>query len=105
MPEPIVPSQNASTSSSLTPAEPSASFVESTSSSSTPLSQCSPKGVQPMPTIATRSRIPCEAMRSTAFLLRAFGATYRSCFPEVIVHAVGGEQAPERHLDAIANLD
>src|SRR5438552_727596 len=35
------------------PAEASASFVEATRRSLTPLAQCSPNGVHPMPTIAT----------------------------------------------------
>jgi hypothetical protein len=61
-PEPIVPSQNASTSSSATPAEVSASVDASMSRSSVDLSQCSANGVHPMPTMATLSRIPCEAM-------------------------------------------
>ena len=35
-----------------------AALDDSTSRSSGPLSQCSPKGVQPMPTMATRSLMP-----------------------------------------------
>ena len=43
-------------------AELSAAWDDSTRRSLTLLSQCSPKGVQPMPTIATRSRMPLLAM-------------------------------------------
>jgi hypothetical protein len=57
-PEPIVPNQNASTSSSVMPALCSAADDDSMSMSSVLLSQCSPKAVQPMPTIATLSRMP-----------------------------------------------
>ena len=57
-PEPIVPSQNASTSSSVMPADFSAADDESISMSSVERSQCSPNVVQPMPTMATWSRIP-----------------------------------------------
>src|SRR5262249_17424311 len=45
------------------PADWYASLAASTSRSSAPLSQCSPKGVQPMPTMATRSLMPLLAMR------------------------------------------
>src|SRR5215470_12095902 len=44
------------------PAEPSASLAASIRRSLAPLSQRSPNGVQPMPTIATRSRIPLLAI-------------------------------------------
>ena len=44
----------------LSPAN--AALVASSSSSGTPLSQCSANGVQPMPTMATRSLMPCEPM-------------------------------------------
>ena len=78
---------------SSTPAEASASVAASISRSSAPLSQCSPNGVQPMPTMATRSLMPCEAMPSV------LSAPDGARLPEVVVDAVGGEQAPERHLD------
>src|SRR5262249_29874616 len=58
IPLPMVPSQYASTCSGSMPADWYASLAASTSRSSAPLSQCSPKGVQPMPTIATRSLMP-----------------------------------------------
>src|SRR5215467_5713373 len=45
------------------PADWYASRAASTSRSSAPLSHCSPKGVQPMPTMATRSLMPLLAMR------------------------------------------
>src|SRR4029453_10525221 len=47
----------------------------STSRSSGPLSQCSPKGVQPMPTIATRSLIPLLAMRVSFSVSYSAGRT------------------------------
>ena len=59
-PEPIVPSQKASMSASTTPADADAAVAASTSRSSVDLSQCSPKAVQPMPTMATWSLMPCD---------------------------------------------
>src|SRR5688500_18126786 len=44
------------------PADLSAADDESTSMSSMLLSQCSPNDVQPIPTMATRSRMPLLAM-------------------------------------------
>src|SRR5262245_61921074 len=61
-PEYSVPSQNASTTSMPMPADLRAADDDSTSMSSMLLSQCSPNDVQPMPTIATRSRMPLLAM-------------------------------------------
>ena len=55
-----------------------------------PLSQCSAKRVQPMPTMATRSLIPW---------LPISASTAEPRLPEVVVDAVGGEQPAERHLD------
>ena len=49
-----------------------------------PVSQCSPKWVQPMPTMATRSLMPCEPMSA----LRVFLAGKESSLPEVVVDAV-----------------
>src|SRR5262245_4237704 len=96
MPEPIVPSQYASTSSFLMPDVVKASVAESTSRSSALLSQCSPKGVQPMPTMATLSRMPCDAMSATS--------SYGTGLPEVIVHTFRREEATEAHLDPITDL-
>ncbi len=62
MPDIAVPTQYASMSCLSTPALASAALVESSSRSSAPLSQCSPKRVQPIPTMATRSLIPWELM-------------------------------------------
>ena len=59
-PEPIVPSQNASMSSSEVPAAAAAAVADSTRRSSADLSQCSPNGVQPIPTMATLSLMPCD---------------------------------------------
>src|SRR2546429_9007259 len=101
MPEPMVPNQKASMSSSLTPAEPRASVVESTRSSSVPLCQCSPKGVHPMPTMATRSRIPLDAIASRSLL---DSGRQRAGLPEVVVDVARGEQPPERHLHPISHL-
>src|ERR687898_2544218 len=97
MPDCAVPSQNASTSSLPMPADANASPVASRSRSSMPLSQCSAKRVQPIPTIATRSRMPCDAM--SALLPRP----ERPGLPEVVVDPFGGEQSPERHLDPVAD--
>src|SRR5581483_5868418 len=96
-PLPIVPSQYASTWSGSTPAERYASPAASTSRSSGPLSQCSPNGVQPMPTIATRSLIPLLAMASPS--------TPRTGLPKVVVDALRGEEAPERHLEVVPDRD
>src|SRR5256884_1340509 len=133
------------------PADAVASLAASTRRSLTPLSQCSPKGVQPMPTIATRSRIPLLAItglldldhftarlvalapaalgrrsartvsdhftaRLVALAPAALGrrsartATARELayglrLPEVIMDAVGGVEAAEGHLDALADGD
>jgi hypothetical protein len=57
-PDPIVPNQKASMSSSVTPALASAADDASMSMSSALLSQCSPKLGQPIPMIATLSRDP-----------------------------------------------
>src|SRR4051812_44592331 len=92
----MVPSQKASTSARGMPEVVQASVTASTRRSSGPLSQCSPKGVQPIPTMATRSRIPLLAIRSD---LRSD----RLGFPEVVVDALGGEQPPERHLHPLAD--
>src|SRR3954470_21386851 len=59
------------------------SSVASTSRSSVDRSQCSPNGVQPMPTIATLSRIPLLATWPR--------------LPEVVVNALGGVKPPEGH--------
>src|SRR5262245_33655327 len=114
---PRLPSQNASIWSMARPAEASASCEASSARSPTPLSQCSPNWVQPMPTIATRSRIPLLDM-SCLLALRFYGrgryawrararrlSAQRSRLPEVVVDAVGGVQTAERHLDAVADLD
>ena len=63
-PEPMVPSQNASMSPSSAPAEAAAAVADSTKRSSVDLSQCSPNAVQPMPTIATWSLMPCDPIYS-----------------------------------------
>ena len=55
-----MPSQKASTSSIEMPALATASDVESMSIDSVDRSQCSPNSVHPIPTMATRSRIPRE---------------------------------------------
>src|SRR5258705_9101590 len=105
-------------------AEATASVAASTSRSPTLLSQRSPNCVQPIPTIATRSRIPLLAMISsfegqgpatedpdTPLKSRAPGRSSarplrcRSGLPEIVVHAVGGVELAERHLDPIADLD
>src|SRR5262245_47297481 len=97
MPDIAVPSQYASTSCFVMPADANASFDDSIRRSSAPLFQCSPKGVQPMPTIATRSRMPWEPIARS---LAPNGAR----LPEVVVNLVRREQPTERHLDAVAHL-
>ena len=71
----------------------------STSRSSADLSQCSPKAVQPIPTMATRSLMPCDA--HVTHPSRLLGAD-RPRLPEVVVDAGGGDQPPEGHLDPAA---
>src|SRR5712692_2822455 len=103
MPEPIVPNKNASMSSRLTWADPKASVAASTKRSSALLSHRSPNGVQPIPTIVTWSRIPLDAMSVTLLARRG---PDRSGFPEIVMHPVRRrEEATERHLHAVANLD
>src|SRR5579859_3746995 len=98
MPEPIVPSQKASTSPSWMCADAKASIEASSSRSSALLSQRSPNSVQPIPTIATRSRMPLDAISLT--LLGGPG------LPEIVVHAIGRREQPAKgHLDAVTDLD
>src|SRR3954470_6246551 len=75
------------------PAEAYAAFAASTSRSSRPLSQCSTKFVQPMPTIATRSLMPWLPI------------AHQPSLPEVVDDAVGGVQPAEGHLYSLADLD
>src|SRR5438477_9531694 len=79
------------------PAERYASLAASTSRSSGPLFQCSPKGVQPMPTIATRSLMPLLAMTSPS----PPGAG----LPEIVVYPLRREKATEGHLEVVADRD
>src|SRR5262245_57972773 len=81
------------------PADAYASYAASTRRSSEPLSQCSPNFVQPMPTIATRSLMPLLAMSFAPSL-----SALRARLPEVVVDAVRGLHAAERHLDLVADL-
>src|SRR3954471_9983805 len=90
MPDCAVPNQYASTSSLLTPAPVNASPLASMMRSSSPLSQCSANRVQPIATMATRSRMP--------LLLIRFWLHDRPCLPEVVGDAIGGEQPAEGHL-------
>src|SRR5687768_18117974 len=83
------------------PAEAYASYAASTSRSSGPLSQCSPKGVHPMPTIATRSLMPLLAIEFSL----ASRSALRPRLPEVVMDTVRGEEAAERHLDLVADRD
>src|SRR5690348_11737507 len=69
------------------------------SRSSADLSQCSPKGVQPMPTIATWSQIPLDAISARSFVRVAD----RPRLPEIVLHPADFVQPPERHLDAVAD--
>src|ERR1700734_825532 len=86
-----------------TPADATHSTAASVNRSSALLSHSSPKGVHPMPTIATRSRIPLLAMSAVLLLLRAgFRAPlvveHGPGLPEVIMHALCRIEAPEGHL-------
>src|SRR5919109_1530023 len=92
------------------PAEAYASVAASTRRSSGPLSQCSPKGVQPMPTIATRSLIPLLAIAFSLLPKNApafFGSLLaaRSGLPEIVVHALCSVQPAEGHLEVVADRD
>src|ERR1700758_4581878 len=105
MPDVIVPSQNASTSWIDMPADAAASVEDSIMRSSTPLSHSSPNRVQPMPMMATWSRMPLLPMvGSLAPCVRIHcGPVGRSGLPEVIVHALRGPHAPEGHSHPVAD--
>ena len=66
MPDVMVPSQKASTSWIDMPAEAAASVDDSIMRSSTPLSHSSPNRVQPIPMMATWSRMPLLPMVSSS---------------------------------------
>ena len=106
--EVMVPNQKASMSWMGIPAEAAASAAASVRRSSMPLSHSSPNFVQPMPMMATRSRMPLLAMVYSPSL--AGRASCRRAplgtgtgLPEVIVHAERGVDAPERHFDPAAD--
>jgi hypothetical protein len=63
-----------------------------------PLSHSSPNLVQPMPMMATWSRMPLLAM-PTPLRSGPGGPLNGAGLPEVIVHALRRVDAPERHLD------
>src|SRR5262249_30082188 len=96
MPQPLLPSQYAATSFLFLARLVKAPGAGSSRRSSALLSQCSPKGVQPMPTMATLSRMPCDAMSATS--------SYGTGLPEVIVHTFRREEATEAHLDPVTDL-
>src|SRR5277367_4192568 len=86
---------------SVTPALEVVSVTASINKSSAERSQCSPKAVQPIAIMATRSQIPCAAM--SALLGLSAG---RAGLPEVVVHPVFGcGQPPEGHFDLVADRD
>src|SRR5216117_988004 len=90
-------------------AEATASVAASTNKSPTLLSHRSPNCVQPMPTIATRSRMPLLAIyaspwRSGPCISGPRHPSDGTRFPEIVVDAVGGEELAERHLDPVADL-
>src|SRR5437660_3127486 len=107
----------------LSPTDASASRVASIIRSSRLLFQCSRNGVHDIPTMATLSFIPFELIgpppsaAAPMSPLMPYSLELRSSLrcgarssdwpylPEVVVDAVGGEQASERHLDAPADLD
>src|SRR5260370_12083955 len=94
IPDCTVPSQYASTSCLVTPADPNASAVAASSSSSTPLSQCSANRVQPMPPMATPSLIPCGPTSAVPLCVpfRAVRVPHPTGLPEIITDAVRPEQ-------------
>src|SRR4029077_10005760 len=97
-------SQKASTASLSMPAEANVSPAACTMRSSALRVQCSPNGVHPMPTMATRSLMPCEPISPPSPAgLYSSARPQRPGFPEVVVDAVGGEQLAERHLHPVAN--
>src|SRR6516165_3735169 len=128
----MVPSQKASMSWIDMPADAAASVAASVSRSSTPLSHSSPKRVQPMPMMATWSRMPllaiallsspcvalsCVALSSVALscaVLSYVGLSSvavagtrrpeeRAGLPEVIVHALRRPDPPEGHGHPVAD--
>ena len=104
MPDIAVPSQYASMSSLVMPADANVSSAASISRSSVPLFQCSPNGVHPIPTMATWSLIPCEPICASPRSSACPVSCDRARFPEVVVDVVGGEQLAERHLHPVADL-
>src|SRR4051794_35379187 len=70
--------------------------------SSEPLSQCSPKLVQPMPTIATRSLIPLLAMTRAP---SSVALAARPTLPKIVVDAARAVHSAKRHLDLVADRD
>src|SRR2546425_1830355 len=104
------------------PTDASASRVASIIRSSRLLFQCSRNGVHDIPTMATLSFIPFELIgpppsaAAPMSPLTPYSLGLRSslrcgarssdwpCLPEVVVNAVGGEQAAKGHLDAPADL-
>src|SRR5260370_36751059 len=96
IPDIAVPSQKASMSCLPTPALSRASVVDSMRRSSAALFQCSPNLVQPIPTMATWSLIPCELMPCRLLLGRS-RRPLRSppdgaALAEAVVDGLGGEQ-------------
>src|ERR1700722_13507458 len=65
--------------------------------SSTPLPQCSVKRVQDMPTIATRSLIPCDPMSGAP-------SSEWAGLPKVVVDAICARQPAEHHLHSVSDL-
>src|SRR5438094_310916 len=60
-------------STSVTPAEARVAVAASRSMSSVERSQCSPKGMQPIPTMHTRSRIPRDPIYASSVWVRRRG--------------------------------
>ena len=100
MPEPIVPSQKASTSSSVDAGrrERVAGGVDEQVVGAL------------VPVLAERRAAHADDGDPVADPVRCHVSpprrpSERTCLPEVIVHAVGGEQTAERHLDPVADRD
>src|SRR5688572_6030554 len=70
------------------------------------LSECSPNFRQDMPTMATLSLMPWDAMSLSPRSEPAVRSVADGAgLPEVVVDAVGRVEPAEGHLDAVADLD
>src|SRR5436190_23108320 len=91
-------------SSLVRPADAKVSVAASSSRSSVERSHRSPNGVQPMPTMATRSQMPRDAI-STLLGLCCDARPDGTCLPEVVVDAARGDHTTEGHLHPVTDGD